>query len=30
VVQVPPNTLHSIRNVEKAVLLYNVFAPATK
>ena len=27
VVQVPPNTLHAIRNVEEDVLLYNVFAP---
>jgi quercetin dioxygenase-like cupin family protein len=28
VVMVPPNTLHSIRNVEEDVILYNVFAPA--
>jgi len=30
VVQVPPNTLHSIRNIEEDVLIYNVFAPATR
>ena len=30
VVQVPPNTLHAIRNVEEDVLLYNVFAPAIR
>lgn len=30
VVQVPPNTLHAMRNVEEDLLVYNVFAPATK
>jgi quercetin dioxygenase-like cupin family protein len=30
VVQVPPNALHSIRNVEKDFIMYNVWAPATK
>ncbi len=30
VIQVPPNTRHAIRNVEEEMLLYNVFAPATK
>ncbi len=30
VIMVPPNTLHAIRNVEEPVLLYNVFAPATR
>jgi quercetin dioxygenase-like cupin family protein len=29
VVMVPPNTLHAIRNVEKDILLYNVFSPGT-
>lgn len=28
VIMVPPNRLHSIRNVEEDLLLYNVFAPA--
>lgn len=28
VVIVPPNTTHTIRNVEETLLLYNVFAPA--
>lgn len=30
VIQVPPNTPHSIRNVEKDLTIYNVFAPAIK
>jgi quercetin dioxygenase-like cupin family protein len=30
VIQVPPNTLHSIRNVEEDLVIYNVFAPAIK
>ena len=30
IVQVPPNTLHAIRNVEEDILLYNVFAPAMR
>lgn len=28
VVIVPPNTTHTIRNIEETLLLYNVFAPA--
>ena len=28
VIKVPPNTKHSIRNIEEDLLLYNVFAPA--
>jgi quercetin dioxygenase-like cupin family protein len=30
IVQVPPNTLHAIRNVKEEILLYNVFAPAMR
>ena len=30
VVLVPPNTLHTIKNVEEDVYLYNVFSPAMK
>ncbi|MGD2125816.1 MAG: cupin domain-containing protein [Desulfobacteraceae bacterium] len=30
IIQVPPNTKHSVRNVEEDLLLYNVFAPAMR
>ena len=30
VAQVPPNTLHAIRDIKEDILLYNVFAPAMK
>ena len=30
VVMVPPNALHSIRNIQEDVYLYNVFSPAMR
>ena len=30
VVMIPPNTLHSIRNIQEDVVLYNVFSPAIR
>ena len=30
VVMIPPNALHSIRNIQEDVVLYNVFSPAIR